>query len=138
MQLRLSDIRLQWRQRSQTSARPTQVGRRFRRGDYLAGFAGGIFHVLATVVYEVLEFNGQYKLLVAMEPPGGLAWGVNVEISGIPVEMAIAFQKSDRFSFRPHYTGWAPHVRCQLQPHRRPGCSIRVGFGSQHNDSMIQ
>lgn len=68
-------------------------------GDYLAGFAGREITDWNGWVYEVLEFNGQYKLLVAMEPPGGLMWARNVEIPGIPADMAISLQKERPIQF---------------------------------------
>ncbi len=68
-------------------------------GQYLAGFAGREITDWDGWVYEVTEFNGQYKLLVAMEPPGGMFWTRDVEISGIPADMAIALQKEQPIRF---------------------------------------
>lgn len=39
---------------------------------YLDGFAGREITGWEGWVYEVNEFNGEYRLLLAMEPPGGI------------------------------------------------------------------
>ena len=68
-------------------------------GQYLAGFAGRQISGWNGWVYEVRESFGQYELLIAMEPPGGMFWSRDVQITGIPADMAIAMQKEQPIQF---------------------------------------
>lgn len=65
---------------------------------HLASFGGQEISGWNGYVYEVAERFGDYVLSVAMDAPG-LFWSRDIEIEGVPVELAVVLQKEQSITF---------------------------------------